>query len=116
MTGRAAAEGATCFYFGTSQTSSPAGQLLAELIQEELITRVGLMDGRVHPMSITILRETQMPAVQVEPCFITNPKEERLLQEEAFRADVAVAMTEGLERFFNPRGNRETARERPSPA
>ena len=61
------------------------------------------MDGRIHPMSITILRETQMPAVQVEPCFITNPKEERLLQEEAFRRDVAIAMAEGLERFFNPR-------------
>jgi N-acetylmuramoyl-L-alanine amidase len=61
------------------------------------------MDGRIHPMSITILRETQMPAVQVEPCFITNPKEERLLQEEAFLRDVAIAMAEGLERFFNPR-------------
>ena len=98
-----AAEGATCFYFGTTETSSPAGQRLADLILEELTHRTGLMDGRIHPMSITILRETQMPAVQVEPCFITNPKEERLLQEEAFRRDVAIAMAEGLERFFNPR-------------
>ena len=61
------------------------------------------MDGRIHPMTITILRETQMPAVQVEPGFITNPKEEHLLQEEAFRRDVAIAMCEGLELFFNPR-------------
>ena len=51
-----------------------------------------------------------MPAVQVEPCFITNPKEERLLQEEAFRRDVAIAMAEGLERFFNPRGRAYAAR------
>jgi N-acetylmuramoyl-L-alanine amidase len=104
-----AAEGATCFYFGTSDTSSPAGQRLAELIQEELTTRTGLMDGRVHPMSITILRETQMPAVQIEPCFITNPKEEQLLQEEAFRHDIAIAMSEGLERFFNPRSRSQSA-------
>jgi N-acetylmuramoyl-L-alanine amidase len=97
------AEGATCMYFGTPATSSPAGQRLAELIQDELTTRTGLMDGRIHPMAFTILRETQMPAVQVEPCFLTNPKEERLLQEEAFRHDVAIAMAEGLERFFNPR-------------
>jgi N-acetylmuramoyl-L-alanine amidase len=41
--------------------------------------------------------------VQVEPGFITNPKEEQLLQEEAFRRDVAIAMCEGLELFFNPR-------------
>src|SRR5439155_4177897 len=32
------AEGATCFYFGTQETASPAGQRLAELIQEELVT------------------------------------------------------------------------------
>jgi N-acetylmuramoyl-L-alanine amidase len=99
-----AAEGATCFYFGTQETASPAGQRLAELIQDELITRAGLMDGRVHPMSITILRETQMPAVQVEPCFITNSKEERLLGDDSFRCALASAMAEGLERFFNPRG------------
>jgi N-acetylmuramoyl-L-alanine amidase len=104
-----AAEGATCFYFGTQDTSSPAGQRLAELVQEELTTRTGLMDGRIHPMSITILRETQMPAVQVEPCFITNPKEERLLQEEAFRHDLAIALAEGLDRFFSPRGRRAVA-------
>jgi N-acetylmuramoyl-L-alanine amidase len=98
------AEGATCFYFGTQETASPAGQRLAELIQEELIARVGLMDGRIHPMTIAILRETRMPAVQVEPCFITNAKEERLLGEDSYRCAVADAMAEGLERFFNPRG------------
>ena len=98
------AEGATCFYFGTQETSSPAGQRLAELIQDELTARVGLMDGRVHPMAFTVLRETQMPAVQVEPCFITNAKEERLLGADSFRCAVAAAVAEGLERFFNPRG------------
>ena len=104
-----AAEGATCFYFGTQETSSPAGQRLAELIQDELTTRVGLMDGRIHPMAFTVLRETQMPAVQVEPCFITNEKEERRLAEASFRCDIAAAIAEGLERFFNPRGQARLA-------
>jgi N-acetylmuramoyl-L-alanine amidase len=103
------AEGSTCFYFGTEDTSSPAGQRLAELIQEDVTSRMGLKDGRVHAMSITILRETRMPAVVVEPCFITNPKEERLLQEEGFRHDLAIAIAEGLERFFNPRARAEAA-------
>jgi N-acetylmuramoyl-L-alanine amidase len=101
-----AAEGATCFYFGTESTHSPGGQRLAELIQEELATRMGLMDGRTHPLSITLLRETRMPAVQVEPCFITNPREERLMAEGGFRRDVAIAIARGLERFFGARPER----------
>ncbi len=59
------------------------------------VSRIGLTDGRTHSMSITILRETRMPAVQVEPCFVTNPREERLLSEEPFRRDVAIAWPGG---------------------
>jgi N-acetylmuramoyl-L-alanine amidase len=95
-----AAEGAMCLYYGNEQTFSPAGHRLAELILEELVTRLGLTDGRTHRMAFTTLRETRMPAVQVEPCFLTNPREARLLGEEAFRRDLAIAMANGLERFF----------------
>ena len=94
------AEGTTCFYFGTTNTHSPAGQLLAERIQEELVTKLGLMDGRTHPLAIAMLRETRMPAVQIEPCFITNPKEEQLLREPEFRQRVAYAIAGGVRRYF----------------
>lgn len=95
------AEGATCFYYGTEETHSPAGQRLAEVIQEEL-TRMGLMDGRTHRLAVAILRETRMPAVQVEPCFITSPKEERLVTDPVSRRRVAAAIAVGVERFFGP--------------
>ena len=97
------AEGSMCLYFGNEATSSPSGQRLAEAIQEELTSRIGLTDGRTHSMSIAILRETRMPAVQVEPCFVTNPREERLLTEEPFRRDVAIAVARGVERFLGAR-------------
>jgi N-acetylmuramoyl-L-alanine amidase len=103
------AEGTLCLYFGNEVTFSPSGQRLADLIQDELTTRLGLKDGRTHRMSITILRETTMPAVQVEPCFITNPREERLLREEAFRRDLAIAIAHGIERFFGARGQEAAA-------
>jgi N-acetylmuramoyl-L-alanine amidase len=102
-----AAEGAMCLYFGNEVTFSPSGQRLADMIQDELGTRLGLKDGRTHRMSITILRETRMPAVQVEPCFVTNPREEWLLREEAFRRDVAIAIVHGVERFFGATGARD---------
>lgn len=94
------AEGSSSYYFGRSGFVSVAGQRLAELIQEELTSRVGLRDGRAHPKSFPLLRGTRMTAVQVEPCFVTNPKEERLLGDDSFRRGVAEALATALERFF----------------
>jgi N-acetylmuramoyl-L-alanine amidase len=94
------AEGAATYYFGTERWHSVAGHRLAEAIQAELCGRLGLRDCRTHPKSIPILRETRMPAVQVEPCFITNPREEALLREAGFRAALARAVADGIEAFF----------------
>lgn len=98
------AEGALSFYYGRGDYVSKAGQRLAELIQEELTTTLGLKDGRTHPKSLPLLRETRMPAVHVEPCFITNPEEEGKLRKEEFRTGFAVAVRTALERFFGARG------------
>jgi N-acetylmuramoyl-L-alanine amidase len=99
----ASAEGSSSYYFGRLGSVSVPGQALAELIQEELSSWTGVRDGRTHPMSFPLLRETPMPAVQVEPCFITNPKEEQLLGERRFQIDVARALVRALERFFAER-------------
>ena len=96
------AEGALSFYYGRGDYVSKAGQRLAELIQEALTTALGLKDGRTHPKSFPLLRETRMPAVHVEPCFISNPAEENRLRRGEFRTAVAVAMRTALERFFGP--------------
>jgi N-acetylmuramoyl-L-alanine amidase len=95
-----AAEGSAAYYFGRLGFSSVTGHALAELIQEGITAATGLRDGRTHPKAFSILRETRMPAVQVEPCFITNPKEEQLLSEERFLREVARALAVALERFF----------------
>jgi N-acetylmuramoyl-L-alanine amidase len=94
------AEGSTCFFYGTPSTHSPAGRRLAEVVQEELTSRLGVQDGRVHPMSLAILRETRMPAVQVEPCFLTNAAEVARLRDDGFRRGVADAIAEGIARFL----------------
>jgi N-acetylmuramoyl-L-alanine amidase len=93
------AEGATVFYCGRDDWVSPSGQRLAELILEEL-TSLGLTDGRTHAKWLPLLRDTRMPAVHVEPCFITNPREEAALRDEGFRARLAGAMARGIERYF----------------
>jgi len=97
------AEGVSTYYYGQKDWFSQAGQRLAELIQHEITSRLGLKDGRTHPMSLPLLRETQMPAVQVEPCFITNPREAALLATAAFRAGFARAIADAIELFFGRR-------------
>ena len=94
------AEGSSSYYFGRMGSASVAGQALAELVQDEVTAAVGLRDGRAHPKAFPILRETRMTAVQIEPCFLTNPKEELLLGEEPFRRELARAVAVALERYF----------------
>lgn len=95
-----AAEGASTFYYGREGWFSQAGQRLAESIQHELTDRLGLKDLRTHPKSLPLLRETRMPAVHVEPCFITNAAEEARLRDPAFRRRMATAVADAVERFL----------------
>jgi N-acetylmuramoyl-L-alanine amidase len=93
-------QGSTCAYFGTEETYSPAGQRLAERVQDALTSRIGLVDGRTHRLTISLLRETRMPAVQVQPGFLTHPHEEALLVDPAARRRIAEAIAEGVAAFF----------------
>ncbi len=94
------AEGTSSYYFGRLGTISVAGRALAELVQDAITHHLGLKDCRTHPMSLPMLRETQMPALHLEPCFITNPREERLLSEGKLPHDLAVTIADALERYF----------------
>jgi N-acetylmuramoyl-L-alanine amidase len=92
------AAGASTYYFRASR----AGEALAEAIQEELIG-LGLRDCRSHGRSYPILRETRMPAVLIEPAFISNPAEATRLQNPTFRSTVAGAVLVGTRRYFEDR-------------
>jgi N-acetylmuramoyl-L-alanine amidase len=104
--GEPTAEGCTCFYYGTEETFSPAGQRLAELVQDSVTQAMGLRDGRTHRLAVAVLRETRMPAVQLEPCFITNPGEEAIVTDPARRRELAAAVAAGIEAFFEMGGRR----------
>jgi N-acetylmuramoyl-L-alanine amidase len=95
---RPSAEGASTYYFGGSR----AGEVLAEGIQGRLVA-LGLGDCRAHARSYPILKETRMPAVLVEPGFISNPQDERRLEVPEFRSAVAGAVTTGVEHYYGGR-------------
>lgn len=97
------ASGASTSYFGVQQSVSEGGRELAEVLQDAAVAAGGKPDGRTHPMSWPILRETQMPAVVCEPGFITNPDEERRLISTAGQERLAAALTDALVGFFDHR-------------
>lgn len=90
-----AGEGSTTFYFGGSR----AGEALADRLQTELAA-LDLKDCRSHARSYPVLRETRMPAVLVEPAFITNPDDEKKMRDSEFLGRVADAITTGVIRYY----------------
>ncbi|MDP9185429.1 MAG: peptidoglycan-binding protein [Actinomycetota bacterium] len=93
------ASGPTCSYFGSQVTYSPAGRHLADLILAELERELGVR-GRLQRLSAAMLRETRMPAVQVEALVATNAAEAALLQAPDVVVGLGRAIGEGVRRFF----------------
>ena len=93
-----AACGAATYYFGHERFHSEAGARLAECIQAAVVA-LGVTDARTHAKTYAVLRETRMPAVQVEPGHITNAGDEQALADPAFHRRVAEAIAEGIRAF-----------------
>ncbi|MGH9101011.1 MAG: N-acetylmuramoyl-L-alanine amidase [Acidimicrobiales bacterium] len=58
--------GSLSAYYASYRDESVGGRLLAEAIQREVPSALGLPDLGVHGMSLAVLRETTMPAVTLE--------------------------------------------------
>ncbi len=95
------AAGIATFHFGTDTgNTSSAGEVLAELVQRELVARTGMIDCRVHHRPWEILRRTQMPAVQVEIGYLSNPTDRARLIDESFRDRVADGLLVAIKRLY----------------
>jgi N-acetylmuramoyl-L-alanine amidase len=83
----------TCSYFGGPASHSPAGMLLAQLILDEIERTTGCR-GNLQRLTHAMLRETRMPAVQVEPA-------PRVGASSVAPIDVATAILAGIRRYFS---------------
>jgi N-acetylmuramoyl-L-alanine amidase len=94
-----------------------ASQSLAQLIQQELNTTLGLTDRGVRQAPFAVLVGATMPAVLVELGFITNSKEEERLLDPAYRADLLDAVVRAVVRFKSmvDGGTESAAVVRPAP-
>ncbi|MPZ86746.1 MAG: N-acetylmuramoyl-L-alanine amidase [Nitriliruptorales bacterium] len=94
------ARGSASYYYGVPPFVSEGGLRLAELIQETVVGAGWRPDCGVHPMTWAILRETRMPAVVVEPGFLTSPEDAAALTDPIRQDALAAAIARGIGRFL----------------
>ena len=75
-------------------------QELSAFIQRELVGKTGLPDKGVRQANFAVLRGAFMPAALVETAFISNPKEESLLNTKEFRQKTARAIVDGINAYI----------------
>ncbi|MEW6622563.1 MAG: N-acetylmuramoyl-L-alanine amidase [Bacillota bacterium] len=74
---------------------------LAQFVQKSLVAHGGRPDLGIMESSFKVIRETNMPSILVETAFITNPTEEALFKDPAFRAKMAKGIAEGIIQYFS---------------
>ena len=74
----------------------------AKIMQEEMIKELKAVDRQiVERPNLVVIRETKMPAVLTEMAFLTNEKEEALVQTEEYRQKCVQALYNGITRYFD---------------
>ena len=100
----AQAHGCASYYFGNEALGqkSSMGQRFANLVQTEIIRRVGFNDCRTHAKTWDLLRMTRMPAVRIEVGYLSNKNDARKLSDANVRDLIASAIAEAIITFFEP--------------
>jgi N-acetylmuramoyl-L-alanine amidase len=73
---------------------------LAAAVHQEIIKSLKLTDKGIKRARLYVLRNSTMPAVLIEPLFITNPSEFKCLQQPYFRQKIAGASARGIVNYF----------------
>jgi len=87
-------------YYCSENDHSSASKYLAEQVQREMVSALGLRDRGVKQRSFYVLKNTEMPAALVELGFLTNATEEKLLEKKETHVKAARALFEGLEAYL----------------
>ena len=72
---------------------------LAQLVDEELAEDLTIRNRGVKQAAFVVLAGVYLPAVLVETAFISNPREEELLKDDAFQDTVVNGVVEAIIRF-----------------
>ena len=84
-----------------SQTASINDSMkLAKHVLNELGDINDLHRGRVEQAGFAVLKSPDIPSILIETAFISNPSEERRLNDEKYQMKLANAILSGIKRYF----------------
>ncbi|MBL8472603.1 MAG: N-acetylmuramoyl-L-alanine amidase [Rhodocyclaceae bacterium] len=84
-----------------SQTATSTDSLkLAKAVLGEIGTINTLHRGQVEEAGFAVLKAPDIPSILVETAFISNPEEERRLNDEAYQGKLADAILRGIRRYL----------------
>jgi N-acetylmuramoyl-L-alanine amidase len=94
--------GIATYYYGAGEISSSIGERFADLVQREVVARTGMVDGRIHPKSWTLLLLTAMPTIRLELGYLSSPSDLPRLVDARFRDRVAEGLLAAIQRLYLP--------------
>ena len=92
--------GITSYYMA----GSSYGNALAAYIHRRMNKAVDFGDRNVRTADFYVLNKSSMPAVLLEIGFISNPSQEKALNDPATQDKIAQSIVEGIEDYFNASG------------
>lgn len=98
-----AANGVATYFWGdhdTSETFSPIGELAADYVLKELVSRTGAQDLGCHQRQWNLLRSASAPTIWVDLGYLSNPVDRQNLEDPEHRERLAEALLCGLQRMY----------------
>lgn len=83
---------------------TPQSLRLAQSLHPRLVEAVKGRDGGIRNQSFAVIRETLMPSVLLEVAYINNSRDELLLADGDFHANLAESVAEGVVVYFSEPG------------
>ena len=87
-------------YWSSDNLNAARSQVLAGLVQQELLAGLGLQNRGVRDQIFYVIKYAQAPAALAEMAFVSNSTEEGLLKQESTRQKAAEALFRAVTRFF----------------
>ena len=74
---------------------------IAKAIQDKFAKNFGVDNLGVRQANFYVVKRCSMPATLLEMCFISNPKEEKLMKSKWFQKKTALLIVEGVKNYFD---------------